>query len=62
MGKDTFYNDVECEDDPLEYIKEELYGYLGMIQEVNTIRTLVEAFTGEYWTSEENIRVIMYLM
>lgn len=62
MGKDTFDNDVECEDDPLEYIKEELYDYLGMIQELNTIRTLVEAFTGEYWVDEKNIRVIMYLM
>lgn len=62
IGKDTFDNDVECEDDTLEYIKEDLYDYLGMIQELNTIRTLVDAFTGEYWTSEENIRVIMYLM
>lgn len=62
MGKDTFDNDAECEDDSLEYIKEDLYDYLGMIQELNTIRTLVDAFTGEYWTSEENIRVIMYLM
>lgn len=62
MGKDTFDNDAECEDDSLEYIKEDLYDYLGMIQELNTIRTLVDAFTGEYWTSEKNIRVIMYLM
>lgn len=62
MGKDTFDNDAECEDDPLEYIKEELYDYLGMIQELNTIRTLVDAFTGDAWIDEENIRVIMYLM
>ena len=62
MGKDTFDNDAECEDDPLEYIKEDLYDYLGMIQELNTIRTLVDAFTGDAWIDEENIRVIMYLM
>lgn len=62
MGKDTFDNDAECEDDSLEYIKEDLYDYLGMIQELNTIRTLVDAFTGDAWIDEENIRVIMYLM
>ena len=62
MGKDTFDNGVECEDDSLEYIKEDIYDYLGMTQELNTIRTLVDAFTGDAWIDEENIRVIMYLM
>lgn len=60
--KEAFEYDEDCEYDPLEYLKEDFYDYEGMVRELNTIRVLVEAFTGEYWIDAENIRVIMYML
>lgn len=60
--KEAFEYDDDCEYEPLEYLKEDFYDYEGMVQELNTIRVLVEAFTGEYWIDAENIRVIMYML